>query len=666
MGASNKTGETRLSAHFGTGSLCWSLFSGSDLLHLQAEGQAAQLTTPLSAEHAGQLRQLSGATRSVNVDALLGSGPIRLLLVGKQIDSQAWAGTAVEDGDMLGMQRALDAGLTFAEQVVSEVNSLVIILDREGKIKRFNRLCEEVTGFTEDQVVGRNAFDLFVDASERESSRNRVQDFFTGGEAVGSVRPINTKTGVRTIQWRNKIISSGSGVSEKYIVCSGTDITAERRSEELLRELANTDALTSLPNRHAIEGKIRLMTAAGASFGLIFLDLDNFKKVNDHYGHVTGDALLKKVANSLLDCVAPRDSVARLGGDEFLVIVTADQQQEVELVAERILRMMKKSVKLDRAEVYSGCSMGISLFPVHGTTFEELVRCADTAMYAAKEACPGTYQVFASEMDSLVGQFMWLESNFRKALDEEQFELYYQPKISFLTGAVESVEALLRWNHPVRGVIGPAEFIPYAEASGLIVPLGKWVIEAGARQAGQWKKEGVDIRVAINLSARQLRAPNLLETYTEAVLRNDLTPSSLDLELTESCLVDDEQMALRLIRMFRELGAQVHLDDFGTGYSSLSQLARLPLDVLKLDGTFIASINSDPKSRALVRAMVAVGHEMHLKIVAECVETEEQASFLKRIGVDFAQGYFFAKPMNLAAFEQWRAAKPNTSLCLVA
>jgi len=275
----------------------------------------------------------------------------------------------------------------------------------------------------------------------------------------------------------------------------------------------------------------------------------------------------------------------------------------IENTAHRILERMQQPIQLTRAEVYSGCSIGIAMYPAHGKTLVDLIRNADTAMYVAKDDGRRTYRVFDDSMNSKISEYIWLDSNMRSAIDAQQFEMYYQPKVSLLTGKVDSVEALIRWNHPTRGLVPPNEFISYAEESGLIVQLGRWIIDTAARQAGIWKKQGLNLRIAINVSARQLRVPTLLDDFTQAILSNGLTPSLIDLELTESCLIDDERLAQHLIRMFRELGVQVHMDDFGTGYSSLSQLARLPLDVLKLDGTFINSIHTDVRSQALVRSI---------------------------------------------------------------
>lgn len=658
----------QLFTHFGTFNPCWQLAADSDALMLSDVGENATVAVELSAEQAADIRSMTGVTSSRTMTLSIFGTPICVHLVGRKIDNWMWGGSAARYGDTETVVKDLENGLTFAEQVVSEVNSLVIILDSAGKIKRFNRLFEEITGVMESDVVGKNAFDMFVNISQREESRAGVSAFFNRNQSAPQTRPINTKNGVRMIQWRTTLMESGSGEPEKYLVCSGTDITEELRAQARLIELANTDALTGLPNRHAIQERITAAVSAENSqpFGLIFLDLDNFKKVNDHYGHLTGDALINEVAATLKSCLGEQDVLARLGGDEFLIMVGSPDQRDAESIARQILECMKQPFFVRHVEIYSGCSIGIAMFPQHGNSLEELVRSADTAMYVAKEEGKRMYRVFATEMNNKVSEYMWLDNNMRRALDEQQFELYYQPKISMHTGKVESVEALLRWNHPERGVVTPVSFIPYAEESGLIVPLGRWVMETAARQAAAWKKQGLNLRIAINISARQLRNVNVVEEFTQALLENDLTPSLLDLELTESCLVEDEKQALSLIRQFRDLGAQVHLDDFGTGYSSLSQLSRLPLDVLKLDGSFIKSVHSDVKARALVRSMVAVGHELNLLVVAECVETEEQVDFLKKIGVDYAQGDLFGAAMRRAEFDAWMPATSKKVLRLVA
>ena len=668
-----------LNTYFGTSSPYWKLTSDSNALLMFGEaGPDTALAIELTAEQASVVRGLGGVTSTVALEIALYGEPMALHLVGRKIDSADWGGTAAHYHDTKTVARGLENSLSFAEKVVSEVNSLVIILDNTGKIKRFNRLCEEVTGMSETDLVGKNAHQMFMPETVRSESWDVISAFFrnertsshtpAGDIAFEVTRPINTKKGVRMIHWRNRIMSSGSGMTESYLVCSGTDVTEELEAKKRLLELASKDGLTGLPNRLAIEDLIASAVSApdAKPFGLLFLDLDNFKKVNDHYGHLTGDELLKQVATAIREVLGEGDTLARLGGDEFLIKVDSDNAATLEATAQRILDRMETPFRLQRAEVYTGCSIGIAMFPEHGTTREELVRSADTAMYVAKEGGRRTLCTFTPEMNNKVSEYMWLDTNMRRALEEGQFELYYQPKVSLATGQVDSVEALVRWNHPERGIVSPVEFIPYAEESGLIVQLGRWVLDTAARQAGLWQAAGLNLRVAINLSARQLRLPTIVEDFKQALANNNMSPSLVDLELTESCLADDEKLAHRLISAFRETGAHVHLDDFGTGYSSLSQLTRLPLDALKLDASFIHSIHTDAKAQALVRSMVAVGHELHLKVVAEGVETKAQASFLRSIGVDYAQGYLFAKPMRIADFEAWMPAAKNKVRRLVA
>lgn len=649
---------------FGTRNLYWKLSGDSNALELAGEKAGDILVAELPAFVADDLRTLTGVTASRIVQVELFGETFDLHLVGRKVDGNTWTGNGAQFGDTEAVARGLENSLAFAEQVVSEVNSLVIIIDSEKRIRRFNHLCEELSGVKEAQVLGKHALNLFINESHRENTLAGVNDFFQNEKTFETIRAINSKIGVRTIKWRNTIMQSGNGAKEKFLVCSGTDITEELTAQARLEELANKDVLTGLPNRHAIQQKINaaVSTPDAPAFGVIFLDLDNFKKVNDHFGHGTGDSLIKAVSETIAGCLNEGDTLARLGGDEFLIMVSDPNQKASEETAQRILERMKHPFQLTRAEVYTGCSIGIAMYPEHGDGLDALIRSADTAMYVAKDDGRRTVRVYSKAMDAKIAEYMWLDTNMRRALEENQFELFYQPKVSLATGAVDSVEALLRWHHPERGLVAPNSFIPYAEESGLIVPLGQWVMNAAAVQAGQWKRDGLDIRIAINLSARQLRIPTLVEDFTTAIVRNNVLPSMIDLELTESCLMEDEMRANTLISRFRELGSEVHLDDFGTGYSSLSQLSRLPLDVLKLDGSFITSIQTDEKARALVRSMVAVAHQMNLKIVAECVETEEQADFLRDIGVDYAQGYLYGKPMRCADFEAWLVRQAQKQL----
>lgn len=645
--------ESLLFAYFGTRSPYWQLSADSNALQLAGVKGIPNLAVALRPEQATLIRAFTGVTSHAEIDVALFGEPQKLSLVGKKSGTYSWTGTASDYMDTAAVTKDLSHGLVFAEQVISEVNSLVVIIDHNFNILRFNRLCEEVTGLREKDVIGKSAH-AFMVAGEREASRTNLNEFFRSSASYAVERAINTINGERRILWRNKFVQSGSGPDERYLVCSGTDVTEERKAQAKLLKLATTDALTGLPNRHAIYDKITEALTAGSRFGVLFLDLDNFKQVNDHYGHVIGDSLIHAVALSIDASMRNGDVVARTGGAAFLVLVHDASVELMENVAQRIIDRIKAPVSLGLIEVYTSCSIGIALCPEHGDTLEQLIRRADTAMYAAKDSGKRTYRVFAPEMDNKVAEYIWLDVNLRKALEaDDQLKLYYQPKLCVKTGEVRSVEALLRWDSPDRGRIPPLDFISYAEESGFIVPLGRWVMREAAKQAAAWKAKNINLRIAINLSARQLKSSTLVQDFSDVLRQSGQAQCLLDIELTESCLIDDEALAHGIIRQFRELGAKVHLDDFGTGYSSLSQLARLPLDMIKLDQSFISSIDDNATSQALVRSMIAVAQQLNFEVIAEGVETQGEADFLKGLGIDYIQGYLYGRPMPAKDLEEW-------------
>ncbi|CAM5567179.1 cyclic di-GMP phosphodiesterase [Eoetvoesiella caeni] len=645
--------ESLLFAYFGTRSPYWQLSADSNALQLAGVKGVPNLAVALQPQQANEIRAFTGVTSHAEIDITLFGEPQKLSLVGKKSGAYSWTGTASNYMDTSAVAKDLSQGLEFAEQVISEVNSLVVIIDHNFNILRFNRLCEEVTGLREKDVIGKSAH-AFMVAGEREASRSNLNEFFRNSASYEAERAINTINGERRILWRNKFVQSGSGPDERYLVCSGTDVTEERKAQAKLLKLATIDTLTGLSNRHAIYEQIAEALTAGSRFGVLFLDLDNFKQVNDHYGHVIGDSLIQAVALNLEASMRDGDVVARTGGAAFLVLVREATVELMENVARRIIDRLRAPINLGLIEAYTSCSIGIALFPDHGDTLEQLVRCADTAMYVAKDAGKRTYRVFSPEMDNKVAEYIWLDVNLRKALEADgQLKLYYQPKLCVKTGEVHSVEALLRWDSPDRGRIPPLDFISYAEESGFIVPLGRWVMREAAKQAAAWKAQKLDIRIAINLSARQLTSSTLIQDFSDVIRQSGQSQCLLDIELTESCLIDDEISAHAIIRQFRELGAKVQLDDFGTGYSSLSQLARLPLDVIKLDQSFISSIDQNATSQTLVRAMIAVAKQLNLEVVAEGVEAEGEAEFLKDAGVDYFQGYLYGRPMPVKEFEEW-------------
>ncbi|MCM7217653.1 cyclic di-GMP phosphodiesterase [Enterobacter hormaechei] len=647
--------QNLLFRYMGTHSPWWRLTADSNALHLAASESADIIqVVALDDEQAALIRQLTVITSSIAMTLPLYGVDVPVHLVGRKINKNEWAGTASAWNDTPSVARDLAQGLSFAEQVVSEANSVIVILDQNGNIQRFNRLSEEYTGLKEQEVIGQNVFKLFMSRSEAAASKRNITGFFRNGSSYEVERWIKTRKGQRLFLFRNKFVHSGSGKNEIFLICSGTDITEERRAQERLRVLANTDTITGLPNRNAIHELISdAITARGdTQVGVVYLDLDNFKKVNDAYGHMFGDQLLQAVALAILSSLDEGQTLARLGGDEFIVLATDTSQGALEAMASRILTRLRQPFRIGLIEVYTGCSLGIALAPQHGNDRESVIRNADTAMYTAKENGRGKFCVFSPEMNQRVFEYLWLDTNLRKALDNDQLLIHYQPKITW-RGEVRSLEALVRWQSPERGLIPPMEFISYAEESGLIVPLGRWVMLDVVRQVAKWRDKGINLRVAVNVSARQLADQTIFSDLKQALKDLSFEYCPIDVELTESCLIENEELALSVIQQFSRLGAQIHLDDFGTGYSSLSQLARFPIDAIKLDQAFVRDIHKQSISQSLVRAIVAVAQALNLQVIAEGVESAKEDAFLTKNGVNERQGYLFAKPMPAAAFERW-------------
>ncbi|WP_345827649.1 cyclic di-GMP phosphodiesterase [Erwinia sp. HDF1-3R] len=654
-------GQSLFYTRFGTTSPHWRLTSDSDALNFaEDETSSTHIAVALTPVQARLLRGMTVITSSVNLTLSLYGEEIPMHLVGRKVNRSEWAGSASAWGDTSAVARDLSLGLSFAEQVVSEANSVIVILDQRGNIQRFNRMSEEYTGLKEQEVIGCNVFQLFMTRQEAAASRRNISGFFRDGSSYEVERWVKTKKGQRLFLFRNKFVHSGSGKNEIYLICSGTDITEERRAQERLQVLANTDTITGLPNRNAIHLAIgdAVEQRGDTQVGIVYLDLDNFKKVNDAYGHMFGDRLLQAVSLAILGCLETDQTLARLGGDEFIVLALNSSQCALEAMSERILERLKLPFRIGLIEVYSGCSIGVAVSPQHGDDRESLIRNADTAMYTAKESGRGKFCIFSTEMNQRVFEYLWLDTNLRKALEQDQLILHYQPKLD-ANGQVSSVEALVRWQSPERGLVPPGSFISYAEESGLIVPLGRWVMLSALAQTLRWREQGIHLRVAVNVSPRQLADQSILVDFKQALEQAGLSQSPIDIELTESCLIENEEKALSLMAQFKALGAEVHLDDFGTGYSSLSQLARVPINAIKLDQSFIRDVNHQPVSQSLVKAIVAVARALDLSVIAEGIETKEEEEFVIASGVDGRQGFLYAKPMPANELEHWLKAHLN-------
>ncbi|HUS12967.1 MAG TPA: EAL domain-containing protein, partial [Pyrinomonadaceae bacterium] len=416
------------------------------------------------------------------------------------------------------------------------------------------------------------------------------------------------------------------------------------------------DPLTKLPNRALLEDRLNQALVYSSRHStvcaILFVDLDRFKTVNDSLGHFVGDELLKAVAARLESLVRKEDTVSRLGGDEFVILLREIFSAEnAAAVAGKILAGLNQVFRIHTHELIVTPSIGVSLFPIHGRTAQALLNSADAAMYSAKKQGRNNVQVFSSDMKTAFPERLKLETDLRRALERREFELHYQPMVDVKSGRILGMEALLRWNHPQKGLVPPAEFIPLAEETGLIVPIGRWVIEEACRQSKAWQNKGLGkLRVSVNISAVQFKQKDLLDTVAGALSQSGLAPQYLEVEITESTVMQNASEAALTLEQLSRSGVLISIDDFGTGYSSLSYLKSFPINTLKIDRTFIREISEDRQDVAIVRAIIGLAHNLRLKVVAEGVETQQQLDLLRYLETDEYQGYYCSRPLPAAEF----------------
>ncbi len=458
----------------------------------------------------------------------------------------------------------------------------------------------------------------------------------------------------------------------QVITVTGTlqDITERRAAEERIRHLAYYDSLTGLPNREYFKEHLeRALDRCARNEGLVvilFLDLDDFKRINDSLGHTVGDMLLEEVADRLLRSVRASDyiargeavkeesSVARLGGDEFTVLLEVSRVEDAAIVAQRILDSLIESVTLAGYEVFVTTSIGISIYPYDGKDLDTLLKNADTAMYAAKQAGKSTYKFYSIAMSSWGAKRLSLESKLRKALEKDELLLYYQPQLQVASGQVVGMEALLRWRNPELGLVSPGDFIPLAEDTGMIISIGEWVLHTACAQHKVWQDAGYHgMRVAVNLSAMQFRQSGLAQVIDAALKQSDLAPEFLELELTESIIMHSARESIATLHELKAMGLTLSVDDFGTGYSSLSYLKQFPLDSLKIDRSFIEDLVNQPDDAAITTAIIAMAHSLNLQVVAEGVTSEQQLDFLRHLNCEMVQGFLFSKPLPAEEFMRY-------------
>ncbi len=559
-----------------------------------------------------------------------------------------WVATHIDVTEQRHAERELDETKRFLDSIIENIPVAVVVKDATTrKYLLVNRAFEAMLGIPRSELLGRTVFDI-----HRSKDAQIIDDADT--ESLGEPDRINYKeievnTTLRgpRMQATNRIVIRRSQGNAKCIIAVIDDVTERKKSEQRIAFLAHHDALTGLANRAALAQKIDEAAARqrrrDEPFSVLLLDLDRFKQVNDTLGHPAGDALLIEVATRLKSLLRETDVLARLGGDEFAIIQAGEtnQRQAARALAERIIEAVGKPFDIDRGDVSIGTSIGIALAPEHHTGSNELLKMADLALYRAKSAGRNGYCFFDAQMSEVASARQEIENDLRRAIQQNELELHYQPILDARTRKITSVEALVRWRHPTKGLIFPDLFIPLAEETGMIAQIGDWVLSAACAEAATWPAE---IKVAVNLSLVQFHKTNLPDVVMRALVNSGLRPERLELEITETALIESAAECLPALRQFKNLGITIVLDDFGTGYSSLSQLAMFPFDRIKIDKTFTQNLTKRSECAAIISATLTLAQTLDIATTAEGVETADQYRLLRLAGVTSVQGYLFKRP----------------------
>ena len=564
------------------------------------------------------------------------------------------------EGRDITLRKAAEDKLHLAAAVFEQAREGFVIADAQGRVVTVNQAFCDISGYDVHELQGQQTAALGFGIGRRDMRRQVRSALQTSGHWQGEVRTSRKDGSLYTCWAAITRQRDAAGTTTHYIGILN-DITQFREVERNLVRLAHVDTLTDLPNRSLLADRVGQLTSVSRRdhrpFALMFMDLDQFKNINDTLGHSVGDALLAEVARRLQGTLRECDTVARLGGDEFAVLLPGADSPGAELVAAKLLERLAEPCMVQGHELSMTMSIGIATYPSDGDDYEILSRNADTAMYRAKHEGKATWRFFAAGMQQRSARQLQLESALRRALERNELLLHYQPQLAADGQTLVGVEALLRWRHPEFGMVSPAEFIPLAETSGQIVAIGEWVLRTAVRQLKDWMDAGMaPMVVGVNLSAVQFRHAGLPDVVSRALADAGLPAQYLELELTES-VTANPAAAISMMDALHALGVRLSLDDFGTGYSSLSYLKRFPLHTLKVDQSFVRDIDTDPDDRAIVQAIIQMARTLNLQTIAEGVETDAQHQFLRREGCDMVQGYRFCRPIDAAALEAWVAER---------
>jgi len=543
--------------------------------------------------------------------------------------------------------RQVEDNLRMLKEAVDCLPIGITLSDVTGKIIYSNPAEADIHGYAPEELVGKEANEFAPQSQRKPLTSDQMNNMGLLNRESVNIR----KSGeVFPVQLTSLAVRSSDGRC-LGIVTTCEDITSRKETEKKIHRLAYYDALTGLPNRGMFLDRLHQALAFAhreeRSVCLVFLDLDNFKDVNDTYGHDFGDKLLKEVAERLNDTMRESDTLARLGGDEFVVILSSVSNHESTAnAAQRIMSVFALPFLIDNRKIFCSVSIGIAVYPDDGTDTESLLKCADTAMYHAKEEGRSQYRFFSAEMNQKIMRRVLLENSLRQGLDRQEFFVNYQPQWDLKTSRMVGVEVLLRWQSLDFGLMAPSDFIALTENSGLIFDLGQWVLRTACIQARDWALAGHrDFKVAVNISGKQLKQPDFLEMIGRVLHESGVAPNALELEFTESVVMEDAEKTIETLRALKKLGVQLSIDNFGTGYSSLNYLKHFPIDRIKIDRSFVADLDSNNNDAALVEAIISMGHSLNRKVLAEGVENSDQLHFLTTLGCDEVQGFYLAMPM---------------------
>ncbi|HTB67296.1 MAG TPA: EAL domain-containing protein [Steroidobacteraceae bacterium] len=558
------------------------------------------------------------------------------------------------------LEEALSAEKERAEITLNCIGDAVVCTDISGNITFLNMVAEKMTGWSTLDAKGRVLAEVFRTLNTVNSEATET----TAEHAILQIRAVHMPpscTLIRRDGMHIPIEDSIAPIRDRDGQAAGAvivfrDVSVAKAMAQEIAHTAEHDSLTGLPNRLLLNDRIRQAIAAAKrhakQVAVLFLDVDGFKHINDSLGHPIGDQVLQSIAQRLLGCARSVDTVSRQGGDEFVVLLSElTHPRAASIMAARMLSAVAEPHVVGKHELHVTASVGVSVFPDDGQNAETLIKNADTAMYQAKESGRRRYQFFKPSMNARAVERQSIEESLRRALERQEFELHYQPKINIRTGAITGAEALIRWTHPTRGRVPPTDFIPIAEDCGLIVPIGNWVLRQACRQARDWKDAGLPATaMAVNVSAMEFQNEGFLQGLSQILRESAWDPGLLELEVTESVLMKHVEATIEVLRAVRESGIQVALDDFGTGYSSLSYLRRFPIDSLKIDRAFVQQIAGGPDAAAIVTAVISMAQSLKLRVVAEGVETLQELQFLQARQCDEVQGYYFSRPLPAEQF----------------